>query len=123
MTEDELHAYATTLILEHARDVEYLSIHEMAEEHLVDGQISDEEAKKVSELISTATVVVSWPPKQGPLEAEVREYYERDGLIAAIRRYRVLTERPGYSAGLSESKAAVKQICGLAADPVGSGAR
>lgn len=38
MTDDELREYATTVILDHARDVEYLSLFEMAEEHL-DGEI------------------------------------------------------------------------------------
>lgn len=61
MTDDEIREYATTLILEHARDIEYLSIHEMAEEHLEGGEISDEDARKVDDLITKATVEVSWP--------------------------------------------------------------
>lgn len=56
MTDDEIREYATTLILERARDVEFLSIHEMA-----DGEISDEDARKVDNLITKATVTVSWP--------------------------------------------------------------
>lgn len=61
MTPDEIRAYATTLILDHARDVEYLTIHEMAEEHLDGGEISGDDAKAVSELISSATITVEWP--------------------------------------------------------------
>lgn len=65
MTDDEIREYATTLILEHARDVEFLTIHEMAEEHAPGGEISDEDAKKVDDLITKATVEVSWPPRRG----------------------------------------------------------
>jgi hypothetical protein len=61
MTPDERREYAATLVLEHARDVEYMSVHEMAEEHLEGGEISDEDAKAVHDLISKATVTVSWP--------------------------------------------------------------
>jgi hypothetical protein len=61
VTEDELREYAETLILEHARDVEFLSIHEMAEEHAPGGVITDEEARVVDDLIAKATVTVSWP--------------------------------------------------------------
>ena len=60
MTDDELRAYATALILEHARDIEYLSIFEMAEEH-TSASISDEDAAKVDQLLTKATVTVSWP--------------------------------------------------------------
>jgi hypothetical protein len=61
VTDDEIREYATTLILDHARDVEYLSIHEMAEQHAPSGEISDEDARKVDDLITKATVTVSWP--------------------------------------------------------------
>lgn len=65
MTPEQLAEYATTLILEHARDVEYLSIFEMAEEHTEAGEISDDDAKQVSELISTATITVEFPAVTG----------------------------------------------------------
>lgn len=60
MTEDELRAYATELILEHARDVEFLSIFEMAEDHAPGGVIEDQDAHAVDKLIAQATVTVSW---------------------------------------------------------------
>lgn len=58
MTDDELKDYATTLIESHAQDVEFLSIFEMAEEYLEAGEISEDDARKVSDLIRDATVVV-----------------------------------------------------------------
>lgn len=60
MTEQELKDYATTLILEHARDVEFLSIFEMAEEHLGE-EISDDDAKKVDKLLVEAAITVEFP--------------------------------------------------------------
>lgn len=60
MTEEELKDYATDLILAHARDVEYLSIFEMAETYLEAREISDEDAKKVNELMTKATITVSF---------------------------------------------------------------
>jgi hypothetical protein len=59
MTDDELKDYATTLLLEHARDVQYLSIFEMAEEHLGE-EISDEDAEKVDKLMAEATITVTF---------------------------------------------------------------
>lgn len=62
VTPDEHREYAATLILEHARDVEYMSVFEMAEEHLEGAdEISDEDAKDVHDLISKANVTISWP--------------------------------------------------------------
>lgn len=60
MTKDELRQYAETLILEHAQDVEFLSIFEMAKEHAPGAEISDDEAREVADLITQATVTVSW---------------------------------------------------------------
>lgn len=60
MTDDELRDYAATLLLDHARNVEYLTIFEMAEDEL-GGEISEEDGRKVSDLINEATVVVSFP--------------------------------------------------------------
>lgn len=61
MTKDELREYAETLICEHARDVEFLSIVEMAEQHAPGGEITEEEAEEVDGLIAKATVTISWP--------------------------------------------------------------
>jgi hypothetical protein len=60
MTDEELKDYATDLILSHARDVEYLSIFEMAEEY-TGGEISDEDAGKVNDLMCKATITVEFP--------------------------------------------------------------
>jgi hypothetical protein len=59
MTEDERREYATALILEHARDISYLSIYEAAEEHAGVAEISDEDARAVHDLIVEASVSVS----------------------------------------------------------------
>jgi len=62
--DEKLHRYAADLILDHATDVEYLTIHEMAEDPangFPNGVISDEDAKLVDNLIAKATVRVSWP--------------------------------------------------------------
>ena len=61
MTPDQLKEYATELILEHARDVEYLSIFEMADQYSPTGDISDDDAKRVDKLIGRATVTVEFP--------------------------------------------------------------
>lgn len=62
MTPEEQRQYAATLILEHARNVAYMSVFEMAEEHLEDAdEISDEDAKAVHDLISKATITISFP--------------------------------------------------------------
>ena len=61
MTPDEQRQYAATLLLANARDIEYLTVHEMAGEHLDSDEISDEDAKAVHDLIGQATVIVTWP--------------------------------------------------------------
>lgn len=71
MTPDEQRAYAEHLILEHARDVEYLSVHEMYEEFAVDrgydnhAELSDAEAGAVHDLIGLAAITITWPPRDG----------------------------------------------------------
>jgi hypothetical protein len=60
VTEQELKDYATDLILSYARDVEYLSIFEMAEEY-IGGEISGEDARRVDDLMSKATITVEFP--------------------------------------------------------------
>ncbi len=67
MSPDELRAYAETLILEHAREVEYLTIHEMAEDHAPGGTISEDDARAVDGLIRRASVTISWPDGTGSL--------------------------------------------------------
>lgn len=59
MTREERKEYARSLILAHARDVEYLTIFEASDEYLGD-EISDDDADAVSCLIDSATVSVSW---------------------------------------------------------------
>lgn len=61
MTPAEIREYAETLILDQARDIDLLAVHEMAEECLPARKISDEDAKAVRALIRSATVTVSWP--------------------------------------------------------------
>jgi hypothetical protein len=63
MTEQQLRDYATEIILDHARDVERLSIYEMYEDWAdEDGnEISDDDAQKISRLITEADITVSWP--------------------------------------------------------------
>ncbi|HET9889691.1 MAG TPA: hypothetical protein VFQ42_04250 [Mycobacterium sp.] len=79
MTPAEIRQYAETLILDHARDVEFLTVHEMAEEHVPGGEISDEDAKAVHDLIGTAIVTVSWPePAFGTAHAQFIDHLAED---------------------------------------------
>jgi hypothetical protein len=71
MTPEEQRDYAATLILEHARDVEYVTVHEMSEEHL-GFEIDDNDARIVDELISKATITISWPNSE-------QEWTNQDG--------------------------------------------
>jgi hypothetical protein len=63
MTPEEIRDYATELILDHARDVEFLSI----SEHLADLDLElsddehDEACKAIDDLIRVATVTVEFP--------------------------------------------------------------
>jgi hypothetical protein len=57
MTESELKDYAYGLIMSHAQDVEWLTIHEMAEDF---EDFTDSDAHKVDELIGTAIIEVYW---------------------------------------------------------------
>jgi hypothetical protein len=61
MNPDERFAYAAKLIRANAREVEYLTVHEMAEDYVAGGQISDEDAKAVHDLIGSAVVTVTRP--------------------------------------------------------------
>ena len=59
--EQYLRDYAETLILEHA-EVPFMSVFEMAEEHLVGGgDLTEEEARFVHDLLGDATVTVRMP--------------------------------------------------------------
>lgn len=57
MTDDELEDYAHELMYEAAYDIEWLTIHEGAEDF---DDFTDEDAEKISKLIRTATVEISW---------------------------------------------------------------
>lgn len=56
----ELVDYAVEVVLDHARDVERLSIYEMAEDRL-GREITDDEANTVLDLVRTADVAVTFP--------------------------------------------------------------
>jgi hypothetical protein len=58
MTPDELREYACTLIFEHARDIEPLTIREMAEEHAPGGRISEADANAVAKLLGRKAIGV-----------------------------------------------------------------
>jgi orotate phosphoribosyltransferase len=63
MNEEERKAYAEFLIKDHAEDVEYLSIFEMEDlfrDLEEDDEISEEDARKVLDLIHSAKIEVSW---------------------------------------------------------------
>ena len=61
MTKDELRQYAEALIFEHARDIEFMSVYEMAEEHAPGGQVTDDEAREVDAKLAKASITISWP--------------------------------------------------------------
>jgi hypothetical protein len=58
---DKLYRYAADLILKNATEIEYLTIGEVAEDHGFPHGINDAEQDLVDDLISKATVRVSWP--------------------------------------------------------------
>jgi hypothetical protein len=62
VTEEELKDYAKFLIHSHAQEVEFLSISEMYEEWTgyEDSVISEEDARRVDDLIHEAFVRVYW---------------------------------------------------------------
>jgi hypothetical protein len=60
MTPDELREYACTLIFEHARNIEFLTIREMAEEHAPGGRISEADADAVADLIAESSLEISF---------------------------------------------------------------
>lgn len=63
MNDEQRATYATFLIKEHASDVEYLTIFEMAEDYGPTGEeISEEDASAVRVLINRASVEVAFVP-------------------------------------------------------------
>lgn len=68
MTDEELKAYAEHLIQQGAEDVSWLTINEVYDEYIDStgnggrgfNEIADDDARKVSDLISSAKVTVTW---------------------------------------------------------------
>lgn len=60
MTNEQLRFLAESMILDAAKDVDFLSIIEMAPDHMGDWdfEISDQDARRVSSLIDSAAVSV-----------------------------------------------------------------
>jgi hypothetical protein len=69
MTPEEIRDHATDIILDHAQDVEFLSI----SEHLEDLGLSEAEhadaCNAIDEAIREATVTVEWPSGRDPVTA------------------------------------------------------
>jgi hypothetical protein len=65
MTPDEIREHATGLILDHARDVEWLSIHESLEDFDLTADEADRVAKQIDEFIAKATITVELPGGEG----------------------------------------------------------
>lgn len=62
MNDEDLREYAMWVIEMHATDVEYLSVFEMFDEFSPDGgDLSDEDGRRVHDLIRGATVTVNLP--------------------------------------------------------------
>lgn len=74
MTDEELTEYAATLVLDAARSHEYTDIFDMAED-CIGREISDEDAKKVWDLMVKATVSVVI----GGVEFEGQDDDDEDG--------------------------------------------
>jgi hypothetical protein len=62
---EEIRQHATTLILDHARDIEYLSIAESLEDKFDDDpDACDAVCEQIDELISNATITVKFPTEE-----------------------------------------------------------
>lgn len=62
MTDVDLRKFAEHLIRTHATDVEFLTIHEMAEEWVGDCDgINDRDANRVADLIASAKLTIEFP--------------------------------------------------------------
>lgn len=60
---EDLREYAEHLIKDHATSIEFLSIFEMADQFFElgeGGELSEEDAKKVNDMLCKATITVSW---------------------------------------------------------------
>lgn len=91
LTEEEKYDYAEHLILEHATDVEFLTVFEAADQYFGlgdDEELSDEDGRDVNQIIDRAIVTVTFPgdPRPGP-EPEVFRLATEDG---------ELIRKPGY---------------------------
>lgn len=67
MTDEELEDYATELLLEHAQDIELLTIHECYESWF-ENAISIADAQKVQKLIGNAQIAITFPTAWQELE-------------------------------------------------------
>lgn len=74
---DELRDYAAQLMLDHARDVEHLTITEMAPDHL-GRDLTDDEITAVADLIATAHITITQP-------ARPRVFFNGDEVPAGVR--------------------------------------
>lgn len=59
MGEDDVRDYAEHLILTHSEDIEWLTIHEMAEDYF-GNDLSEGDAERVDTAIRTARISVRW---------------------------------------------------------------
>ena len=75
LTKSQLYGYAADLILNHAQDVEDLTIYEMAGDRLHD-VISDDDAKKIASLVGHAIVTVRWKTWPGVIYDNIHETNE-----------------------------------------------
>lgn len=60
LSDEQRREYAVTLMLEHAREVEFLTIHEAAEDQAPGGVIDDVDALAVADLIAKADITITW---------------------------------------------------------------
>lgn len=61
MTPDEIRTHATEIILDHARDIEPLSISEYLEELDLPAAEHNSAREAIDDAITAATVTVEWP--------------------------------------------------------------
>ncbi|HKR56385.1 MAG TPA: hypothetical protein VJS20_08790 [Gemmatimonadales bacterium] len=64
MTDEEMRDYAEALIVDHAIDVRFVTVIECYDEYAwrkCDAEISEEDARKVHDLIHKAKITIEWP--------------------------------------------------------------
>lgn len=63
MTREQMQAFATDYMVEAAREVDMVGVHEVAESspHAPGGTLTDVEAAQILDLITEATVTIEWP--------------------------------------------------------------